>query len=178
MAELNLDIAFSYGQCTFALAFDGQSVSIKNHWANDRFSQLLSCMNVLLDGTESISCRWQGEAQDGHFIDLVADPNGGVSVAVHNFRHPDGLEYSEIWSAERGESLFCIHLTLADFTIAFATALRRVRATVVDSSGMIKEYPRPFPQSEFERIETRAARFGYHAKSLSEIQGPSTPPAQ
>jgi hypothetical protein len=97
-------------------------------------------------------------------------------VAVHRFRHPDGSEFSEIWSAERGESLFGAHLALAEFTVALAAALRRVRATAVDASGMIRDYPRPFPQSEFERIETRAARYGYHPKSLAEFEGLSTPP--
>ncbi|WP_156756152.1 hypothetical protein [Actinokineospora pegani] len=169
MAEIDLAVVFSRGWCTFALAFDGRSVSIKNHWASDRFPELLRCVNTLLDGAESVSCRWQGPVHEGHFIDLVADPAGGVSVAVHDFRHPDGSEFSEIWSAERGDSLFCVHVKLADFTIALASALRRVRVTAVDASGMIEDYPRPFPQSEFERIETRAARYGYHPKPLSEF---------
>lgn len=177
MAQVDLRIEFAYGWCTFALAADGHSTSIKNHWVNDRFSELLRCVNALLDGAESVSCRWQGPVQEGHFIDLVVDPGGGINVAVHDFRHPDGSEFFEIWSAERGECRFSVHLAFADFTIALAEALRRVRATAVDASGMITEYPRPFPQSEFERIETRAARFGYHPKPLSEVRELSTPPA-
>lgn len=177
MAEFDLKMEFSHGWCTLALGLDGRTVSIKNHWANDRVSELVRCVNILLDGTESVSCRWQGPVQEGHFIDLVADPGGGLSLAVHQFRHPEGSDFSEIWSAERGKPLICGHLALADFTVAFAAALRRVRATTVDASGMITGYPRPFPQADFKRIETKAAKFGYHSKPLSEFEDVSNPSA-
>ena len=97
-------------------------------------------------------------------------PGKRVSVVVHEFRHAEGTTLAEIWSAERGASVFYAHVPLAEFTIAFAAALRRMRSTMVDPAGMLLEYPSPFPQSEFEWLERRAARFGYHPLPLSEIE--------
>lgn len=167
MQSVEIDFIFVAGESTLTLVSDGAEISISNHWLNARFSDLVECFNLLLDGVESTSCRWQGPVQEGHFIDFVADPQGQVSIAVHEFRYAEGSEYSEIWSAERGASIFHAHVPLRDLTVVMAQALRRVRTTVVDAAGVIDEYRHPFPQAGFDRIEAKAARFGYAPEPVS-----------
>ena len=170
MSETSVDLEFSFGQCTLVLRSDPQTVRIKNHWVNDRVSDLVTCVELLSDGVESAGCRWPGPSSEGHFVDFVTGPDGQVSIAVSAFRYPEGTTFPEIWSAERGDLVFNHRLPLEDFLIAFATTLRRVRATGVDRSGLIDDYPRPFPQASFDHIERRAARLGYQPTRLQEIE--------
>jgi hypothetical protein len=150
-------------------------VSIENHGIGNRLTDLVSSVNQLLDGNESVSYRWQGSVREGHFVDLVADPEGGVSVVVREFRHAEGTAFAEIRSGERVSSVFCAHVPLAGFTIAFATALRRMRSTEVDLAGMLHDCPCPFPQPEFERLEGRAVGFGHRPLPLLEIEHRAAP---
>lgn len=167
-----VELKFWYGQAQLTVRSPTNEVTIKNHWINDRFSELVNCVDLLLGGFESVSCRWQGVAAEGHFVDLVRDPAGGISIAVHAFRYPEGDTYSQIWSAERGDLVLSTHVPFTDFIRDFATTLRLARATAVDTSGMLTEYPRPFPQATFEHIEARAARMGYKPTPLWEIVNP------
>ncbi len=161
MNSFAIDFNLNHGFCNLSLRTDVDSISLRGHWISDRLPDLLNCVESLLDGTEAVCCRWQGPIQEGHFIDLVRDPEGGVSIAVSEFRYSDGATAAEIWSAERGTLRFRANLPLNDFAITFAAALRRVRSTAVGVTGLLTEYPRPFPQSLFEAIEQKAARLGY-----------------
>ena len=44
-----------------------------------------------------------------------------------------------------------------------------MRAASVDASGLIVDYPRPFPAAAFERIETQAMRLGYQPMSMLDM---------
>lgn len=164
-----MEIAFVAGEGILTFDRDGDPVVIRGHWLNDRFAQLISCVDALSTGSEVASCRWQGPINDGHFIDLVADPEGGVSLAVHAFNYPDAITAEQIWSAVRGPAVLVCHQPLAKFVQLFAAAVRRVRATGVDSDGLIKQYPRPFPLALFEQLERSAASLGYQPTPLVEL---------
>jgi hypothetical protein len=161
MSVFAMDFALDHGFCVLNMRTDAASVSLRGHWVSDRLPDLLTSITLLLDGTEAVCCRWQGPVQEGHFLDFVRDPHGSISVAVSEFRHPDGATAAEIWSAERGPLRFTANLLLSDFAMAFAAALRQVRSAEVGMTGLLTDYPRPFPQTLFEGIEQKAARLGY-----------------
>lgn len=169
MEITSFDIAFRGGQGILTLTTDTGSWSLTNHWLNDRFPALVAAVEQVLAGVESVACRWPGPVNDGHIIDLVADAEGGVSLAVHAFAHEEGTSAAEIWSAARGALVLECHQSLASFVILFADAVRRVRAASVDASGLIVDYPRPFPAAAFERIETQAMRLGYQPMSMLDM---------
>ncbi len=50
-------ICGSSGWCTLTITSAGREVSIENHGINDRLTDLISSLNQLLDGNESVSCR-------------------------------------------------------------------------------------------------------------------------
>lgn len=171
MELTGLEVAFVAGEGVLTFGHAGERLTIRSHWLNDRFAQLIGCVDSLATGAEVASCRWQGPINDGHFIDLVADPDGGLNLAIHQFNYPDAIKASEIWSAVRGPAVLVCHQPLTDFVCLFAAAIRRVRATLVDGDGLIKQYPRPFPFALFEQLERSAARAGYQPTPLAELDG-------
>lgn len=166
-----LDIVFRAGQVALTLASPAERLTIRSHWLNDRFAALMSCVDALANGAETVSCRWQGPVNDGHCIDFVADPEGGLSLAVHEFKHAEAITAAEIWSAERGPAVLVCHQPLPEFVLLFTAATRRVRVTAVDVDGLITEYPRPFPFDLFGCLERSAARLGYQPTPLAELSG-------
>jgi hypothetical protein len=173
MSENSVDLEIYGGQCTLVLRSDTQTLRIKNHWVNDRVWDLTTCIEQLSDGVEAASCRWPGPANEGYFVDFVVAPDEQVSIAVSVFGWPGATNYHEIWGAERGDLAFIHRLPLAEFVMSFTASLRRLRATGVDRSGLFKQYPRPFPQLSFDRLERRAVRWGYAPTRLEEIEDPS-----
>lgn len=169
MVLTGLDVAFVAGEGVLTLTSADGQVVIRSHWLNDRFAELVSCVDQLASGAEVVSCRWQGPINDGHFIDFVADPAAGLSLAIHEFSYPDGITAEEIWSAERGPAVLVCHQPLQGFVVLFASAVRRVRATAVDVDGLIEQYPRPFPFALFEQMERSAARMGYQPTPVIEL---------
>lgn len=169
MAQFTLDITFTYGWCVLHMGAGQESVDIENHWMNGAFQELVDSVDWLLGGKESVSCRWQHEVDGGNFVDLVADPEGGIDIAVHEFYYPDAETAPMIWSALRGDASFTTHVPIAEFASQFAAALRRIRILSVDDSGLIEDWGHPFPQERFELIESKAAGFGYQPKSRAEI---------
>ncbi len=145
-------------------------VAAECHWVNDTFRDLVVCGERILAGEEVVACRWQGPLNEGHYLDFTTDPAGGLSIAVHSFRYPEGDTYEKIWSAERGELVASYQVTVRDFAVMFAQALRRVRSLSLDSAGLIRDYPWPFPQAVFERVEALARPFGYQPRVLSELR--------
>jgi len=169
MGSFSIAVEFSYGWCVLRMADGQDSVTIKNHWLNDGVPELVDSVNLLLDGKRSVSCRWQHEVSGGSFIDLVADPHGGLSIAVHDFHDDYPGSAETIWNAKRGEAVFATHVLLQDFVREFASALRVVRTLSVDAAGMIEHWRYPFPQTGFERLERKAVWHGYKPKQRREI---------
>jgi hypothetical protein len=150
-----------------------QIVKVRNHWLNDGFSDLVDSVALLLTGKQSVSTRWQREVSGGSFVDLVADPHGGLSIVVNEFGYgSEAATADTIWSALRGDVTFNAHVPLGDFVKEFTRSLRRIRAQDVDQTGFIEQWQHTFPQSSYEWIErTAVVRFGYKAVSTRELLG-------
>lgn len=172
-----LDVAFRAGKAFITFTTETGSIMIKSHWLNDRFAELITCVDLLANGAETASCRWQGPVNDGHCIDFVTDPEGGLNLAIHEFKHPEGFTSAEIWSAERGPAVLVCHQSLHEFVLLFTAAIRRVRLTFVEADGLLKEYPRPFPFSLFEQLERSAAPMGYQPTPMAELSEVDPDPA-
>ncbi|MEV0848295.1 hypothetical protein AB0J21_20865 [Streptomyces sp. NPDC049954] len=170
MGSFDVGIEFSYGWCTLRLTDGVESVEIRNHWLNDGFPELVDSVNLLLEGRRSVSCRWQREVAGGHFVDLVSDPHGGLSVVVHAFHQDEPGDAAQVWSAERGSVVFRAHVPFNEFVLRFAAALRVVRTLSTDPAGMIGHWGYPFPQTAFELLERRAVRLGYKPRARPEIE--------
>ncbi len=172
MASFRVDLEFSYGWCCLGLEHSGQSITIKNHWMNDGFSDLVDALRLILTGTRAVGVPWLHEVAGGHFLDLVADPGGGINIAVHETRHgadADADSPGQIWNAVRGSARFQTRVTTGEFAQACAAGLRRVRTNQVDTTGMIQHWQYSFPQATFEAIERIAEKYGYQPEHA--VQG-------
>lgn len=164
MPSFRVDVEFSYGWCCLGLEQSGQSITIKNHWMNDGFSDLVDALRLILTGTRAVAVPWLREVAGGHFLDLVADPGGGINIAVHETRYgadADADSPGQIWNAVRGSAQFQARVMTGEFAQACAAGLRRVRTNQVDTTGMIQHWQYSFPQAPFEAIERIAEKYGY-----------------
>lgn len=168
-----MEFTFTHGWCYLELVQGADSaVRVGNHWLNNCFLELVESVRSLLEGKETVACRWQHEFAGGSFVDLVRDPRGGVHIAVHRFYFGSEAGTDEqVWSAARGDCLFMAHLPLAEFARVVAAELRRVRVSFADPTGVIRDWRSMFPETEFHRIERLAARYGYEPKPVADGPG-------
>lgn len=163
MNSFSLDLTVSHGWCTLDLRDGEQTVRVRGHWLNDCLTDLVQSLQLLLDGRQSVSTRWQLEVAGGHFIDFVADGRGGVGLSVSELAHGVGsATVEEIWSAQRGRTVLATHVPLEAVVVAALRSLRRIRAGSVDATGYLEHWRHSFPQALYESVEQAASRrFGY-----------------
>lgn len=164
VSDFYVDVVFYYGYCELGLHQDLDSFRMRNHWGSDGFVEFVSAVRRVLTGVPLASVLWLGEpGSGGYFLDLVSDPDGAVHIAVHETYYPwEELTVPEKrWSAARGDLQFEAHVSAEEFATACAAALRRVRSTQVDATGLVAHWRHPFPQSEFERLERLAGHYPY-----------------
>jgi len=171
MSTFSVELAISRGWCILNARADEQRVQVRGHWLNDSLTDLVSSLQLLLDGRQSVSTRWQHEVSGGHFLDFVADPRGGVGIAVSELAHGAGsATVEEIWSAARGETVFSAHVPLGGLVTETMRSLRRIRVESVDSTGYIEHWQHSFPQALYESVEGVASvRFGYKPQPTAEF---------
>lgn len=171
--DFDLQIRVEKGWCYLQILADTHDVQIRCHWLTDGLRDLLIGAQRLLDGERSVSVRWPYEIAGGHFIDLVPDPQGGLSIALSEFAH--GIESTaleDIWNARRGAVVFHAHVPLRTYTVKVLQSLRRIRVKSVDESGFIPHWGHTFPQATYESFEAAASsRFGYQPTHTAEIVG-------
>ncbi len=167
----DLKILVSHGWCTLKVSDGSRGVEISNHWVNNRFTELVRSVLLLFDGHDSACCRWQREVIGGSFIDFARSPEDILSLVIHDFYYgSEASSAAEVYSARRGAAVFTTEVTMGAFAKAFAAELRKIKVFNVDSSGVVIDWKAPFPEREFQLIEQRAATFGYHPKSIAELQ--------
>lgn len=172
MKRIELEISIAYGWCYLLIRTQaGAEVRIRTHWLVDGFADLAESFEELLRGRPTASVRWPHELAGGSFLDFVADPHGGLHVAITEFRFGSSSSaVSEVWSAERGRCLLALDTPLSEFSGAYLNALHKIRAESVDPTGHIKEWRHSFPQAVFERLGRIATRrFGYKPATADEI---------
>lgn len=171
MNTFDLDLEVSYGWCTLRLGTPDAEVRLKTHWLVDGLSELAFAVEALLAGRPSVSVRWAREIAGGHFLDLVLAPRGRLHLAVTELEHGDEASRSEeVWSPVRGPLVFRASVTLEEFVRRYLSAMRVVRATRVDATGLVLEWRHSFPQAVYEALERQATvRFGYTPLTTQEI---------
>lgn len=174
-SAVSMELDIDFGWCTWRIVTDADVFEAKTHWTADGFSHLFDAVLALANGTPSVSVVWAREAGGGCFIDLLRDPEGGVSIVVHDRAHGIGARTVDaVHSAERGAVRFRAHIPWRDFIRSFATAVRTVRVRCVDGSGYMKHWQRTFPQAEHEALERIAGRwYGYKPVPTTEISPPA-----
>lgn len=169
--DLDLGLDIGYGWCTLRLRTPDAELELRTHWLVDGLTELALAVEALLAGRPSVSVRWALEIAGGHFIDIVADPKGQVHLAVTELEHGVGAAAAEeIWSPVRGRLVLRATVSLKDFVRRYLSAMRVVRVTRVDASGMVSEWRHSFPQAIYEGLEQQVtARFGYKPLTTDEI---------
>ena len=166
VSSFYVDVVFHYGYCELTLHQGLDSMRMRNHWGRDGFVEFVSAVRRILTGVPVGSVLWLGEpGSGGYFLDFVSDPTGAVHVAVHETYYPweELTTPTKRFSAARGAVRFEGHVSGEEFATACAAALRRVRSTQVETTGLVvgSHWPHPFPQAEFERVERLAGRYPY-----------------
>jgi hypothetical protein len=171
MTTFDLGLDIGYGWCTLRLRTPEADLQLRTHWLVDGLTELALAVEALLAGRPSVSVRWAMEMAGGHFIDIVADPQGQLHLAVTELEHGLGASTAEeIWSPVRGPLVLRATVSLSDFVRRYLSAMRVVRVTRVDASGMVAEWRHSFPQAIYEGLERQAtARFGYKPLTTDEI---------
>lgn len=175
MSDFSIELDVYYGWCTLRLRHSSDELEMRSHWLGDALTNLVEAMTLLVDGVPSVSVAWPREIGGGHFLDIVADGQGGVSVVVHE-RDGDGSEIGQIYSAERGPVRFRCHVPLAVVLTSFVTALRAVRVRSVDRTGFMRDWGRTFPIVAYGQLETVAVRrYGYKPVPTADITVEESP---
>jgi hypothetical protein len=97
--------------------------------------------------------------------------DGQLHLAVTELEHGPGASTAEeIWSPVRGRLVLRATVPFGEFVRRYLSAMRVVRVTRVDVSGMVSEWRHSFPQAIYESLERQAtARFGYKPLTIDEI---------
>lgn len=175
MGDFSMQLDVYYGWCTLRLRSSSEELEVTSHWLNDALTNLVDAMTMLANGTPSISVAWPREIGGGHFVDIAADGQGGVSIVVHE-RGGNGPEIDQVYSAERGPARFRCHVPFADVLTSFVTALRVLRVRSVDRTGFMPDWGRTFPVAAYGELETIAVRrYGYKPVPTADIPVDESP---
>lgn len=163
-----LTLSFRHGWCTLTIAdLDGNVASLKATTLRDAFADLLRGVLALLDGNPCQSVLWMGEGR-GWFIDLYADSDDALGVAVHSMRDPDTLLLGRPWTPVRDAVEFETVTSLRRFAVALAHLTRQVELVDADSTGFIAHWGFKIPLMESAELERRTTPWGYRPRTALE----------